>query len=445
MKQPMFITLHETFAEAMGYRDSPQMQDAYMSFQGVQLLPNNELPYIQRTYVEGGFELESYDVYVMSICGDQLADITSAFAIKSNFDDPNTGTPQIEWSLTNIPFDAGYQLVYLLIKQGVNDLKYSSPFYLTADMSEYTERVDYGNGGTVYSTQLQIEFKQYLDLFEQTTYDNFKGNRTAVTTKLVEYEAWQTGIIDYTLFRKIKQVFRNKYVYVGLAKTVLFEPFETPRLEGRENFAEQELLLCRDESDKYDPLYVPEDPPTPPENPPFINLIRVDSLNDKNVSYVFTYGNFEPTYLQYEYSLDGETWQQSTGDIASPHGVTVLDNRNISYKYRITHLGSGTVSNIVTIAPPSIIIDNITSPQSSFNSAGNTYSIFYTISGFNLTTNVIFEASFDNGASWQPMSYSSGYQNPKVVNTYSSTLQFTKFRARYQPLGITSNIFTFSF
>lgn len=447
MRQPVFIKLENSLEEAMTYRNSPQME--FYNFAGVHLQPQSPFPYIQRTYAEGGIELEDYIVWVCDMCGNRLYDISDYFGIVRNFDDPDTGTPQLEWSLTYVDFDAGYQLVYLEIEQGANDKKYTSPFYLTSEGIEYTARVDYRNAelnATMLSTGLNIWFKQDEELMEQSTYDAVvTGRRTAVTTKLVEYEVWQTGIIDITFFRRIKQMFRNKYVYVDLERTVVFEPFESPRLEGKENFAEQELLLCRDNSDKYNPLYTPPIPPDPPVDAPFITLIQVNSLDLKNVSYVFTYGFFEPTYLQYQYSLDGITWTTSTGGITSPwQPVQVANNQGLNYYYRIYHEGTDTESNVVQLPPKTIVIDNITSPQSSFIQIGNTYYISYTINGFTPTSDLSFEASVD-GVNWQPMYYAGGYQNPKTVQTPSSGIQFTKFRIRYNPFGITSNVFNFSF
>lgn len=446
MQQPVFIRLENTFEAAMEYRNSPQMD--FYHFAGVQLLPNNELPYIQRTYANGGIELEDYTVWITSSCGTRLQDITTGFEILSNFDDPNTGTPQLEWQLVNVPFDAGMQLVYLEIEQGANDTKYSSPFYLTNDESQFTERLDYGTDllPKLYSTQLNIWFKQKKKLVEQETYDTVNtGNRTAVYTKAINYEAWNTNIIDYEVINLLLDVFKNKYVYVGLERTVMFEPFEIPDLEGFENFAEQQLFLCRDNSDKYDPLYIPPTPPTPPVDPPFINLIRVDSINDKIVSYVFTFGNFEPTYLTLQWSLDEIEWFSNTGGITSPREIQVLSNRTTAYKYRIYHEGTDTYSNVVSIAPPSITITNITSLQSSFIQNGNIYKMFYTLNGFGAGQPLSFEASFDGGSTWWPLSYSSGYQNPKTVTTPSSGLEFTKFRVLYNPMGIISNTFDFSF
>lgn len=446
MQQPVFIRLENTFESAMTYRNSPQME--FYSFGGVQLMPNNDYPYIQRTYADGGIEIEDYTVWVCDMCGNRLSDITPFFEIVSNFDDPDTGTPQLEWKLIGVEYDAGYQLIYLEIQQGVNDFKYSSPFYLTAEGVEFTSRVDYRSleTETMYSTGLQIWYKQDDELMEQSTYDTIStGKRTAVTTKLVEYEVWQTSVIDITVFRRIKQTFRNKYVYIDYERAMLFEPFETPRLEAKENFAEAEILLCRDASDKYDPLYVPPIPPDPPVDEPFINLIRVDSIDAKNVLYTFEFGNFEPTYLQYQYSLDGVAWTTNTSGITSPATIVVINNNTINFYYRIYHAGTDTSSNIVQLAAPSIEITNITSEQSSFVQNGNVYWVYYNSFGFIPNQDYSFDGSFDGGVTWVNLYYNGGYQNPKKVTTPSSGLEFTKFRVKYNPMGIISNTFDFSF
>lgn len=445
MQQPVFIRLENTLEAAMNYRNSPQMVHYY--FGGVQLLPNQEYPYTQITYTEGGIEIETYTVYVCDMCGNRLEDITDSFSIVRNFDDPVTGTPQLEWSLTNLPKDFMYQLVYLEIQQGINDFKYSSPFYLTEYESEFVSAVHYWNeeNETVYSTGLQLWFKQVDDLQEVSTYDRVTdGNRTTVNTKLVPFEVWQTSIIEIENFRRIKQLFKNKNVYIDFVKTGLFEAFETPRLVGKENFAEKEILFTREDGNVYDPFYVPPTPPDPPVDVPFINLIDVVSTSLKRVNYFFEFGFFDPSYFTYQYSLDGVNWTDSTQGINSPTEVVVINNPTIAYFYRIYYPPLDLYSNVVQLTAPSITITNITSPQSSFNSGGNTYQIAYTINNFNPDSDLKFDAHTGDG-NWQELFSPAGNQNPKSVQTPSSGNEFKFFRIRYTPYNVTSNTFNFSF
>lgn len=447
MQQAVFIRLETTLEKAMYYRNSPQM-DVY-SFRGIQLIPNTIYPYIQRTYSSDGIEIENpTEVYVNNMCDERISpNIADSFDIENVFNDPSTGLPQVDWSLTNVPFDAGDQMIYLEIVQGVDATFYSSPFQLTSYESEYTARWDYKNkeNGQMLSVQLRTWFKQLLDFEDITTYDNVsRGRRVAKTSTLIPYELWTTSIIDINLFRTFKQMRRNKWVYCDFQKTIPFEAFETPKLVGRENFAESEFSICRDETNIYDPFYV-YIPPTPPVDPPVITIIRVDSVNNKNVSYTFTYAGFEPSYFVYQYSLDGETWTNNTGGIISPTGnIFVNDNLNIDYKYRMYYLPLDLYSNIVTLATPAIVINNITSPQTAFVQIGNNYNIFFSLFGFSDSLALSFEASVDN-VSWMPLYYNSGNASPKYVTTPSSGLEFKYFRVKYNPLGIISNTFNFEF
>lgn len=445
MQQAVFIRLETTLEKAMYYRNSPDMN--VYSFRGVQLLPNNIYSYIQRTYSTDGIEIENpSEVYVCDMCGNRLYDIADYFGIVNVFNDPLTGLPQVDWSLTNVQFDAGDQMVYLEIIQGVDATFYSSPFQLTAENSEYTALWHYRNriNDQMLSIQLQTWFKQLMDFEDLVTYDTVSlSQRVKKTGTLIPYELWTTSIIDINLFRTFKQMRRNKFVYCDFAKTIPFEPFETPKLVGRENFAESEFTLCRDEGNKYDPFFVPIVPPPPPPDPPFINLIRVDSVNPKNVLYVFEYGGFDPTYLQYQYSLDGENWDSNSNSPESPQPIPLIGHLDTPYKYRIYYPPLNLYSNEVLLSEPELVITNITSPQTGFVQIGNNYNIFFNATGFAPTGNISVYVSTDN-INFIGLS-ATGVTSPKSIQTPSSGLEFKYFQLRYNPLGLTSNVFNFEF
>lgn len=442
----MFIRLENTFEQAMQYRNSPQM--SVYSFKGVQLLPNNPLPYIQRTYGTGGVEIESpSEVLLYSICGDVLEDFTPYFFVINTFQDPDTGWNQVDWKLQDVAYDAGDQIVYLRIRQGVNNFIYSSPFVITADNAEYTSRWDYKNerNGTMYSTQLRIWFKQLSDLEEIETYDTLEGRRVGMRDSLIPHEIWQTSINEINQFRLFKEMRRNAYVYCDLAKTVPYDAFETPKLVGRENFGEADILLARDETNLYDPLYVPV-VPTPEPPIPTITLTSVTSLNNNQVEYVFSYTNFTPTYLTLQYSLDQVTWTDNTGGINSPRNNNVPNHLSTSYYYRVYHAGTETASNILQLTQPSLVITNMTGGEA-FNPDGNKYRIFYNSVNFSPTVQFYFESSLD-GITWVPMLY--GVTLPDEVfefqyaTTQPSAFEFTHFRMKYSPLGLVSNDYEFT-
>ena len=447
MKQPIFIRIENDLEKAMYSRTSPQM--AFFSFKGIHLLPNNIYPYRQRTYATEGIELENpEEVLVCDMCDNELYDISDFFSVDEVFQDPDTGLPQIYWSITNVQdFDAGDQLIYLKIRQGANAYFYSSPFVLTTDNSEFTSRWDYRNKPTepMLSTQLKIWFKQ-PDTFEEiSTYDTLgTGSRVSVSGKIIDYEIWQSGIVDINLFGLFKQMRRNAYVYCDLAKTTPFEPFDTPRLVGKENFAEAEISIVRDENNLYDPLYVPPTPPTP--EPPIlgITLSSVSSLNNSQVQYTFTYENFTTEILTFQYSLDNVTWTSILLPSGSPQTVGVPNNQNEGYYYRIIHLPTETVSNTLQLPADTLEIENITT-QNVFNPNGNKYRFFYSYSGFTPIQNFIFQCSLD-GVNWINMLQ--GNQVPELniqyATTPASSEEFTYFRMLYNPQGIISPTYEFT-
>lgn len=425
------------------------------SFEGVHLLPDYEYPYNQRTYAAEGIEMEDIiSVKVCNLCGTEIGDVSIYFNVLETFNDPDTGLPQIIWQLKGATFDAGYQLVYLKIRTGANVFVYSSPFLLTNKNSEYTSYWGYKNKKTDEYLYIGLitYFRQNKSQQEISNYTAVSTGETfTATSRLTKYERWNTGVIDINIIEEYKTLFLCRYLYSlptnfdGLpVRTNLFEAFDTPDLEADENFAEQEILLLRNYSQTLDPNEIPIVPPPPPVDVPFINLIKVESKDLKNVLYTFTYGFFTPTSLTYQYSLDQVNWFDSTGAIISPHQVGVGNHQVLNYYYRIYHFNTGTQSNIVQLAQPAITIDNITSPQTSFIQVGNNYNIFYTVTGFTPASDFAFEGSV-NGSDWVGLYYSLGFQNPKTVQTPSSAEEFKFFRIKYSPSGLYSNVFNFQF
>ena len=454
MKQPVFIRIENTFEEAMYSRTSPVMN--FYSFKGVHLLPNQLYPYIQRTYAAEGIELENpVEVLVYDLCGNLLDDLTNWFEILNVFQDPDTGLQQIYWQITDdCPLDFGQQLVYFRVRQGFNSFFYSSPFMLTADGSEYVSRWDYKNtlNEQMLSTGLNIYFRQLDDFEERTSYDTVNtGRRVGMTGKLISYEVWETGIIDINIFRLIKQMRRNAYVYCDLQKTTPYESFDTPRLVGGENFGQAELLLCRDESNTYDPLYVPPTPPVPVPPVPTITLESVTSLNSTQVEYEFSYENFTPLVLTLQYSLDEINWTDNTGSATSPRTNIVPNHLTQNYYYRVAHLPSGTVSNVLQLPQYSLAITLMSAPGvSAYDPNGTKYRIF-TEYNFVPTQQFDYECSYDNGATWVSMLYGTGLPpstgaDIENVSSPANAIEPTKFRARHNapPITVTSAPFDFT-
>lgn len=422
--QTIFIKIETTLEKAMYYRNSPQM--AFYSFYGVHLQPNKDYPYTQITQSATAIEIEDYAVDIFDMCDNLVAQNVDWLTVVDTFSDIN-GTPQVVWQILNAP-DLGDKLIYFRIKQGANDFFYSSPFKIYA--SDYVSDWHYYDTftDTMLSTALPLWFKQYNDIMEIGTYDKVSLNqRVNTTTKLIEFEIWQFNVVDIMLFRLFKAMFLNNLVYCDFARTSLFEPFDMPILEGRENFADVEVNLNRNESELYDPFYVAPNPPPPP--PYSITLTSVlYQGKPEGVVFNFTYDVFTPTYFIYEWSEDGITWTQSSGDFTSPHFVTVLLPLETDFYYRISYPPLDLYSNVVQLEPQVITIDNIT------YLAPSNYTIAYSYSGFALAPGVYFrfEGASASAEDWVNLDYATNNNNnPKQVVIPSAAPTITRVRVWY--------------
>lgn len=325
-----FIELYSTLEEALGVRYSPQV--SFYENRGIQLLPNNALPYIQTTMNPNGVELEDWEVFIVNACTLEETEITEHFFVERVFEDEN-GTAQIDYSLTDIPFDFGYDLVYLKINQLVGENFYSNPFQLTDYEKENTVRVDYRptSSSTMQSVQLKMWYWQQLKNVEVSTYyETSTKNTVSVQFKSQKYEKWHTDIISNDLLIKISDVFENKFVYLNLCRAYLFEAIEVKEHEFQENFYEQNIKIAFNKKDVYDPLQAPP----PPVLLPSILLTNV-TLSGFNASYTFTFANFNPTSFIFQYSQDQVTWQNVNGGVSSPQSIPFTETGD--WFFRISH------------------------------------------------------------------------------------------------------------
>lgn len=442
-----FIRIENTFEKAKYYRKSPIENIDMLYINGIQLLPNNPLPYIQRTNNPEGVEIEDFTVDVIDLCGNIIGDVTGYFHIDNVFTDLN-GKPQIDWSLTDVGFDAGDQLIMLKINQGseFGDIFYTSPFKLTRDGEEFTTRWDYTNipDQVFLSTQLNVWYRQSNSTMEIRSYnDVVDGKVITADVKLIKFENWKTSIIDRNIFEKFKEIFTNRIIYADLKRVTANTPIETPIIEDIENYFEVDFTVSVYENDTYDPLYVPITPPTPEPPTQEIILDRVQSLNNLNVNFYFSLVNIVPDYVQLQYasSISGTWIGTSSVNPVSPRFLPVPNHRQNGYYYRIIYPPLNLISNVVQLPEPSIVINNITATPSYFNQSGNTYSIVYEIIGYDVNTPLQFEASVD-GNFWIKLNYNEGNDNPKNATTPFSQNEFRFFRIKDYTNGITSNIYT---
>lgn len=311
-------------------------------FRGIQLLPNNPLPYVQTTLTSEETELEDWDAYIVDLCSEVETDITDYFMVERSFQDTN-GVAQIDWSLTNVPFDFGYKLVYLKVDQSFGETFYSNPFLLTSYDSEKTCRIDYKPrlADTMQSTQVQMYFWQTQKKTEISSYYQVSTRNTVTTlVKSQKFERWITEVIPNDLMIKIDDAFENKYVYVDLVRANLFEANEIKEFQGNENWVQNILKITFNTSDVYDPLYVP---PVVSFSPSItLNSVIANGLS---AIYDFSLTNFTPTYLTYQTSQDQVTWTSENGVTTSPKSISF--NGTGTWYFRIMHPEA--VSNIIQL------------------------------------------------------------------------------------------------
>lgn len=454
MRQPVFIRLENTFEEAMQYDNAPQM-DIY-SFNGIRLLPNTPHEYTQRTYVEGGIELEDFTASLFTVCGNEETVLPTALFSVTPFQDEEDGTNQIYWTYKTDDTDLGMQMVYLRFKQ-CNDYFYSSPFQLTADEAEYTSRFDYWDeeNDTVLSTQLDFQYIQPLLSLGIEEYQGiYTGGYQSVVSTNIKARRYRFGIVFIELMLLFADMMENDYVYINYQRCSLFKTFELPELQGRENFAEVVVDLYVNKYDVYDPNFVPFVPPVPPVELEII-LESVVGLSGNQVVYTHSVVGFEPTYLTYEYSLDQITWITATNAPDSPHTQSGINWSANNYYYRITHTGTGTVSNVLQIAARTIVITNMTAKETVWRIGYPVnYRIFFDINNFTtlantgmliqFSTNDFSSEDSSSGAVTFPLVMPiTGEGNNITFSAPPSGLQYKFFRLTYATFGIVSNIYEF--
>lgn len=263
----------------------------HYEFKGVQLLPFNELPYTQVTNVAGGINLEDRTAYIVDCDGNET-DISLYFAIDEIFTDIN-GDNQIVWSLTNVPFDFGYEFVYLKVIQTIGETFYSNKFMLTDYESEKTSRLDYKSYNADYyqSTQLVMAFKQEFNPVEIETYYEVSTRNTVINTvKSQKYENWLTGVISNDLLLKLIEVFTYKFTYINLLRCNLFEAIEQKEIEAEENFEQNIIKLTFNKNEMFEPVteYVPPFVPLDPK----ITLTNLANLQNLEITFNFSLEQF---------------------------------------------------------------------------------------------------------------------------------------------------------
>lgn len=440
---PTFIKLENTLEAAMSVNESPQV--TRYDYSGVFLVSDNPYPYVQRTYASDGIEIENFIIEFFDMCGNELEADTDddTFKIIRNFQDPLTGLPQVEWQLNTANLDFGDQLIYIRLRLSLITYIYSSPFTIASEGSKYTSQWWYRqeSSDNMLSIGLNMYFINRKSEHEVSNYPSLStGYTTTGTSRLTPFERWITKVINNDIFEEFKKIFLFKQVYShpynfsGLPlRTRAFNALESKDPTADENFNDFEFELSRNPNFTYDPLAGIPVPVPPPPIVPAITLTSVTRLNDNQVRFNFTYENFETTYLTYQWSVDGITWNSSTNGTTSPTTVTVLNNNVNDFYYRITHPQA--TSNIKQIAKKSI---NLGTPILISPLDLTKYRLPYTTIEYVPASQLLFEQSAD-GVNFRPAFYADGNQNPKDVEIAIGITE-PYFRITDDIEGIRSNI-----
>tara|TARA_R110002049_G_C9177884_1_gene563250 strand:- start:8185 stop:9015 length:831 start_codon:yes stop_codon:yes gene_type:complete len=250
-----FIKIYETKEEAFSVKSS--IYDTLCNFRDIQLLPNNILPYIQRTSNPNGVEVEDWTCYLVNSCSGLKVDITAYFEVDTVFFDDN-GANQIQWRITNVPFDYGLDFVYLEIDQ-LGQSYFSTPFLLTDLESEKTSRIDYGNilHEDIQSIQLKMFFRQDMQEVEQGAYNQISTSKTVTTTiQTSEYQKYIAEDFRPITIKLFNNIFNCIYVFCELERVNLFAPMELGELTGSTNSFMFKNVFLTFLGLIYDPLYV---------------------------------------------------------------------------------------------------------------------------------------------------------------------------------------------
>jgi len=246
-----FINLFRTTEEAFYFKNS-QINTQYI-FKGVQLLPNNAAKYIQVTQTPAGIDLEDWTVNVVDLCKGTKTDVTDYFFVDSLTNDLD-GSPQLYWSLTDVPFDFGYRLVYLEITQLIGETFYSTLFLLTDIENEKVTQFHYkDNKDDVYqSIGIQTWFLDEDKKTELTTYYEVSTKNTVSQAIKTNYlQKFRTELLPKSILILLTYVLESPILYVNYIRCSLFEAIEIPEKTSQENFVEINYTLSPNYNDTF--------------------------------------------------------------------------------------------------------------------------------------------------------------------------------------------------
>lgn len=246
-----FINLYRTKDEAFYVRNS--IVNTQYIFKGIHLLPNNPSKYIQVTQTPNGINLEDWQVNIVDFCTGIKKDITPYFFVDSLTNDID-GAPQLFWSLINIPFDFGWNFVYLEVNQLSAETFYSNQFMITDIYSEKVSMFHYRDiDETVYqSIGLQVYFLEQDKKTELTTYYELSSKNTvskSIKTSLIDI--YRTELMPKSLLINLTYVLESPVLYINTLRASLYEAIEIPKKKSKENFSMFDFMVSPNKNDNF--------------------------------------------------------------------------------------------------------------------------------------------------------------------------------------------------
>ena len=238
-----FINIFRTKEEAFYFKNS-QINSQYI-FRGIQLLPNNLAKYIQRTETPNGIDLEDWTVNIVDLCSGAKTNVTTYFFV-DKLTNSQDGSPQLFWSLTNVPFDFGYRLVYLEITQAIGESFYSNPFLLTNIESEKVSQFHYKESKELeyQSIGLQVWFLDQDKKTELTTYyEGSTKNTVSKAIKTSDLVLFRSEMLPKNMLILLTYLLESPILYINNQRYSLFEAVDLPQKTAQENFNSIDIKL----------------------------------------------------------------------------------------------------------------------------------------------------------------------------------------------------------
>ena len=246
-----FINIYRTKEEAFYFKNSP-INSQYL-FTGVQLRPNNSAKYVQITATPDGINLEDWIVNAIDLCKGTSIDITDYFLVENLTNDID-GSPQLYWSLKDVPYDFGYNLIYLEITQTLGETFYSTPFMLTNIDVELTSQFHYKEKKeNVYQSiglqtwYLDEDLRSEIEL----GYVLSKAQDRIKTKQETYLHIFRTELISKSIAVLMAQMIKSPILYLDYTRYYLSKAPELPKKTAQENFCTFDFEISPDFNDNF--------------------------------------------------------------------------------------------------------------------------------------------------------------------------------------------------